>query len=101
MWYSDQQGKSYWTCHETYGELVWVSESSVLRCWVPEANSERSLPFKQSVVRNGDEVEIKVRHKVIYDDSPKGFGVTGETVGLVIKDLVINDMKEGDVVEGV
>ena len=42
-----------------------------------------------------------MRHKVIYDDSPKGFSVTGETVGLVIKDLVINDMKEGDVVEGV
>ena len=55
----------------------------------------------QGIVRNGDHVKVKGRHKVLYVDSPKGFGVPGETVGLVIEDLTTNDIKEGDAVEGV
>ena len=53
------------------------------------------------IVRGGDKVEAKGRHKVLYVDSPKGFGVPGETIGLVIEDLTTNDIKEGDAVEGV
>ena len=55
----------------------------------------------QGTVRNGDAVEVKGRHKVLYVDSHKGFGIPGETIGLVIEDLTTNDIKEGDAVEGV
>jgi translation elongation factor EF-Tu-like GTPase len=57
--------------------------------------------IEQGTVRRGDEVKIKGQHRVLFVESAKGYGIPGETTGLVIEGLTIDGIKRGDVIEGV